>query len=124
MSNATPFETYRCATSFENATIRKILAADPSLAPLAEQLTGAEVARIDEYGSIAIRPAAARPDSSTGPMRKLPSEAECVDADGVHVHFLLFSRNGWLCELQIYKDDGSPLQAMPSSDELEVLVLK
>jgi hypothetical protein len=124
MSHATPSETYRCAAPFENGAIRKILAVDASLAPLAEQLTGAEVARIDDYGSISIRPAGARLENSAEPMRKVPAEAQSVDSDGVHVHFLLFVRDGWLCELQIYKDDGSPLQTTPSISDLEVLLLK
>lgn len=115
---------FRHSTAFEEGVVRKILAADEGLSRFAEQMSGAIVALIDEYGSICIRPVAKLSSEPLGPMRKLPAEAQAKDSDGVDVHFLLFEHDGWLCELQIYKDDGSPISREIRIEDLDVMVLK
>ncbi|HZI87207.1 MAG TPA: hypothetical protein VFD48_10255 [Pyrinomonadaceae bacterium] len=52
-----------------------------------------------------------------------PVEAQCQDADGTWIHALLFVVDGWVDELQIYKDDTSPILRMPNSQEWEVFEL-
>lgn len=52
-----------------------------------------------------------------------PVEAQCQDADGIWIHALLFVVDGWVDELQIYKDDTSPILRMPNSQEWEVFEL-
>ena len=61
---------------------------------------------------------------SSRPMTKLHAEAQAKDADGIDVHFLLFERDGLLCELQIYKDDGTPIAVALECASVEVVVLK
>ncbi len=50
-------------------------------------------------------------------------EAQAPDSDGIHVHFLLHVVSGFAAELEIYKDDGTPIGRLPRADELEVMVL-
>jgi hypothetical protein len=114
----------RSATAFEEGVMRKILAADEKLGRFAEQVSGAAVGTIDDYGSICIRPVVAGAEAMAGPVRKLAAEGQAKDSDEIDVHFLLFEQNGRLCELQIYKDDGSPIQRRISVDDLEILVLR
>jgi hypothetical protein len=113
----------RRATAFENGILRTIVAADETLRHFDEQIAGATVVQIDSYGSIRIEPIGGRTVVRSQPMRKLPAEGKVKDSDGIEIHFLLFAQQGWLCELQIYKDDGSPIYRRISAEDLEVLVL-
>ena len=115
---------WRAATASEEAILRKILLADVSTSALLAQLKDAKVATIDEYGSLTISPINATPDRMLARMVKLPAEAQAPDVDGIDVHFLIFEQGGWLSELQIYKDDGTPIRRAFSPDQLEVLVLR
>ena len=105
------------------ALMRRLLTADFAGKPeVAKQLGISLVQTIDDEGSLALKPSDTAPPA---PVKKLPIpvEAEGVDVDGIHVHFLLHVEKGFVKELEIYKDDGSPIKRMPSPDELEVIVL-
>jgi hypothetical protein len=52
--------------------------------------------------------------------KRIPVEADAVDEDGIHVHFLLHVVKGFAKELEVYKDDGSPIRRMPSPGDLEM----
>jgi len=41
--------------------------------------------------------------------RRIPAEAEFRDTDGVLIHILLHVIDGKVNELEIYKEDGSPI---------------
>jgi hypothetical protein len=113
---------FRQPTPTEVRVVQRLLAADfPGKGELAEQLVGSRVRIIDDEGSLgfelrdATKPAAVQ--------RRIPVEADAVDEDGIHVHFLLHVVDGFAKELEVYKDDGSHIKRMPRPDDLEVIVL-
>ncbi len=113
---------FRKPTPTEAKIMQRLLAADfIGREEVAKQLDGCRVRIIDEEGSLALEPNdAAKPASVK---KRIPVEAEAVDEDGIHVHLLLHVVNGLATELEVYKDDGSPIRRMPGPDDLEVIVL-
>jgi hypothetical protein len=102
--------------------MQRLLAVDfPGNEEIAKQLTGCRVRIIDDEGSLelelsdAVKPATVE--------ERIPVEADAVDKDGIHVHFLLHVVKGFAKELEIYKDDGTPIRRMPSPNDLEIIVL-
>jgi hypothetical protein len=116
-------EELREMTQFETNLILKILRSSPETADFEPQLAVAKVWSLDDYGSLAIRTPDDLPNSSSAPMTKIPPEGQASDADGIDVHFLLFQRGGSLCELQIYKDDGSPISRTFEVDDIETMTV-
>jgi hypothetical protein len=106
----------------ERALMQRLLAADfPGKEEIAKQLAGCRVRIIDDEGSLEFEPRdAARPATVK---KRIPVEADAADEDGIHVHFLLHVVKGFAKELEVYKDDGSPIKRMPCPDDLEVIVL-
>jgi hypothetical protein len=56
-------------------------------------------------------------------VRRIPVEAEFDDQDGVGVHVLLHVLDGYLNELEIYREDSSPLQREPDPEDFRLIVL-
>jgi hypothetical protein len=54
---------------------------------------------------------------------KFPVEAQYQDRDGIWIHALLFVVDTKVDELEIYKDDSSPIKQMPKPEEWEILDL-
>jgi len=55
--------------------------------------------------------------------RKFPVEAQYQDKDGVWIHALLFIVDREVDELEIYKDDSTPITRRPKAEEWEILDL-
>jgi len=55
--------------------------------------------------------------------RRVPVEAEAPDSDGVAIHVLLHVPNGYLSELEIFREDGERLIQMPATETLNVFSL-
>ena len=84
---------------------------------IVEQARNVQVEEIDANGSVAFRVTSA----VTAEVRyAVPVEASGDDSDGISIHFLLHVRHGRVHELEIYKDDGSPIRRWPRVDDLEV----
>ncbi len=113
---------FREPTPTEAEVMRRLLAADfPGKEEIGKQLAGCRVRIIDDEGSLELEPsAAARPATVE---KRIPVEADAVDEDGIHVHFLLHVVKGFAKELEVYKDDGTPIRRMPSPNDLEIIVL-
>jgi hypothetical protein len=113
---------FREPTSTEAEVMQRLLDADfPGKEEIAEQLAGCRVRIIDDEGSLEFEPSdAGRPAKVE---KRIPVEADAVDEDGIHVHFLLHVVKGFAKELEVYKDDGTPIRRMPSPDDLEIIVL-
>lgn len=73
---------------------------------LKEQLKTCKVMTIDKEGGLKFD---IKSDSTAPVIRRVPIEAEMLDADGIKVHILLHVINGKLSELEFYKDDGSEI---------------
>jgi hypothetical protein len=95
----------------------------PGRDELVKQLAGLLVREIDQEGSLSLKvcsPVLARV------RHRIPVEARYTDTDtdpeaGPFVHVLLHIVEGRTVELEIYKDDGSPIGRKPLAADLEVL---
>ena len=114
-------ETYRALSTTEKDVLSRLLEVPfAGKGELKQQLADPGARTLDEYGSIELRPK----HQIQAPVKKtIPVEAEAPDEDGIAIRYLLFVQNGIAYELQIYKDDGSPIIRRPAACDLRVLVL-
>lgn len=117
---SSPALNFRELAPHECSIIRKILAADPSGAEFGERIERRRVAPLDDYGSLAFEASAT---AEGGRVQKFKAEAQVTDRDGIDIHVLLFRRGEELFELQVYKDDGSPILHPIEVDRLELVLL-
>jgi hypothetical protein len=88
---------------------------------LAGQLDGLSVKPIDAEGSLSLKPG---PVAAPAQVKdRIVSEGYYSDEDaglseGAHVNVLLHVVKGLLAELEIYKDDGSPIKKKPLAENL------
>jgi len=84
------------------------------------QVQNATVVPIDSNGSLRFIV-----DSSVkaGVTKRIPVEAQHLDSDGIWVHALLHVVDGQISELEIYKDDSSPLVSDVDVNEWEILTM-
>lgn len=112
----------RHLSKLERLVLAKLLSVDfPGKDQLNEQLHDVRVKRIDEQGSLELLPI--RPAPIAAVEQRVPVEAEMLDKDGVTIHVLLHVVDGFLKELEIYRDDSNPLERGLSPEELDVFVL-
>ena len=93
----------------------------PGRIAIRQQVSNAQVEEIDADGSLRFLVSA---DSQRiAPVKtRIPVEAEFIDIDGVHGHVLLHvSDEGRIEELELYKDDLSPVKARPQPENLDVM---
>ncbi len=113
---------FREPTATEKALLQRLLEADfEGKVEVARQLRECRVRQIDSEGSLEIDPGTNFDKASV--QKRIPVEAEGADEDGMQIHVLLHVVNGVVKELEIYKDDGSPLKRLPNSHDLKLLVL-
>ena len=114
---------FRRPTPVETRFMRRLLSADfLGKQEIARQLDNLRVRTIDDEGSLELKPSDATPPATVKKL-PIPVEAEGVDEDGIHVHLLLHVEKGFVKELEIYKDDGTPIKRMPSPEDFELIVL-
>lgn len=98
----------------ERALIERLLSNDfPGRSGLAVQLAKAKVAYECECGcpSIILE---LSPDAVTASvLQRVPVEAETLDFDGMGIHALLHTANGFLRELEIFREDSGPINSLP-----------
>ena len=113
---------FREPSSEERLLFQRLLEADfPGKREVADQLSACRVRIVDPEGSLELDPGA---DSNRAPVdKRIPVEAEGADEDGIFVHILLHVVNGIVKELEIYKDDSSPIKKMPDARDLKPIVL-
>jgi hypothetical protein len=93
-------------------------------AQLKEQLKSATVSEECSGGCGSIVLSVARSPSTIARVkRRIPIEAQGVDVDRVPVHYLLHVVDGFLAELEIYREDSQPVIQPPSVDLLELFSL-
>ena len=111
----------REASVFERQILAKLLSCPfPGRDDVASLLESALVSEIDPEGSLAIL---CRSKKMAPTVRQVPVEGEMPDEDGVAVHVLLHVREGQPKELEIYKDDGTPIIRAIDPEKLDVVVL-
>jgi hypothetical protein len=92
----------------------------PGRDEIALQVADARCRQIDGDGSLALL-AIGAPRADV--VRRIPVEAEVEDIDGMTIHVLLHVMDGYIDELEIYRNDGAPLQAPIRYEALRVIVL-
>jgi hypothetical protein len=113
---------FRDATSEEKKLIHRLLEAQfPGKSEVARQLGDCRVRKIDNDGSLEIEVQAGHDPAPT--TKRVPIEAEGKDEDGVGVHVLLHVVEGMVKEVEIYKDDGSPVRRIPGPRDLTLILL-
>jgi quinol monooxygenase YgiN len=121
---------FRNLTDYERSLIGRLLEEDfAGRATLASQIEEALVRQLDEHGclefsvkrDIVVRQLdehgclefSVKRDIVANVKDRIPTEGEFKDTDGVAIHVLLHVVKGKVDELEIYKDDGSPVVRMP-----------
>jgi len=113
--------TFRDFTTYEQEIIDRILEkAFPGRDEICEQVKKCLVRTIDEDESLEFL---VQSNVKAKVKRRIPIEAEFQDADGVLIHLLLHVVDGKVNELEIYKEDGSPIIESPDPSRLKVVCL-
>jgi len=114
-------EGFRPLSSTEWRLLDSLLRPDfPGKEDLLNQLASAKVRQIDDDGSLQFRIRGATP---AGVNRRIPVEAELEDSDGVTIHLLLHVIDGYLNELEIYREDSLPIKNRIQPEALRTMVL-
>jgi hypothetical protein len=113
---------FRPLSSTERSVLAKLLSEDfPGSPALREQLAHVRARRIDADGSLALQPA---PDATQAEVtRRIPVEAELEDVDDVTIHALLHVIDGLINELEVYREDSSPIRRDIRPDDFRLIVL-
>jgi hypothetical protein len=53
--------------------------------------------------------------------RRIPIEADANDIDGVKIHYLLHVVNGFIDELEIFREDSMPIKEFPEPSLLTII---
>jgi hypothetical protein len=108
-------------TSFESRLIDKLLSIEfDGSADLKAQAASATVrwVRSDGAPALLIEPEENARPADVG--ARVPVEASGRDVDGVVIHFLLHVVDRRVREVEIYREDGGPLQEMPDVESLQI----
>jgi hypothetical protein len=115
-------ETYRSPNAIECELLKKLMEKSfPGRDELFGQLDGLSVKTIDDEGSLSIR---VSPLASPAEVKdRVVAEGYYFDEDtssneGPRVNVLLHVVNGVLTEIEVYKDDGSPIRKRPLAENL------
>ena len=113
--------TFRGFTPHEQGIIDRLLEkAFPGRDEICEQMKSCLVRTIDEDKSLGFL---VQSNVQAKVKRRIPVEAEFQDTDGVLIHILLHVMDGKVNELEIYKEDGSPIIERPDPSKLKVVCL-
>jgi hypothetical protein len=112
---------FREPTKAERDLLQRLLEAEfPGRDELVTLVQDIRVRPVDEVGSLELR---SQRSGTAQVVKRIPVEAEAVDADGFSIHALLHVVNGRPVELEIFKDDGSCVKQMPPPSAFELIVL-
>jgi hypothetical protein len=108
--------TFRPLNPHERDLLERLLEREfPGREELRQQLKSVAAKQIFEDGTLDLQ---CGPSSPAPVRRRVPTEGECVDADGVRIHVLLHVVNGAMNELEIFKDDSSIILSPPTARDL------
>lgn len=113
----------RKLSDFEEGLLIRILSHDfIGQSELFRQIQGAEV--VSECDTCPTVEFAVAPEYNKAHVaRRIPVEAEGEDSDGVKIHFLIHVVEGYLSELEIFREDSESILKMPEVRSLKVLSL-
>ena len=90
----------------------------PGRDEIALQIAVARSRRIDDDGCLAL---SAREAPQATVLRRIPIEAEAQDLDGATIHILLHVVDGYIDELELYREDGRALMAPVRTEALRIV---
>lgn len=93
----------------------------PGCDALRQQIHNCKVRVLDDDGSLQLMPIA---QSAADVRCRVPVEAVTVDSDGIPIHILLHVVDGYLNELEIYKEDLSTCLNRVTATNLQVAIAK
>ena len=99
--------------------LRALVAASfPGRDEIVVQLSVARSRRIDDHGCLALS-ASGAPRAPV--LRRVPIEAVADDIDGMTIHVLLHVVDGYIDELELYREDGQTLLSPVRPDALRIV---
>lgn len=102
----------------EEAVLGFLLAAEfEGVEALRQQAASCQVSELDPDGGLSLRPIQGSPADVT---RRVVTEGDYVDSDGGMVHVLVHVVDGWLDELEIYREDGQRVKTPPTAENLTI----
>ena len=109
---------FRPLKTHERELLEKLLEPEfPGRDELRQQLNSVTAKQILEDGTLALQCDSHHP----APVKwRIPTEGECRDAEGAGLHVLLHVVDGFMTELEIYKDGQSELHELPSARDLSL----
>jgi hypothetical protein len=109
-------DSYRALNTEEMQVLKRLLDHEfPGRDELREQLGSVVGRTIDEDGGLSLRCDAGSPAPV---LCRVPTEGKCADLDAVQIHVLLHVVDGFMNELEIYKEDSSTVQRYPAAENL------
>jgi hypothetical protein len=109
---------YRALDTREAQLFEKLLSHDfPGRDELRQQVASVACRTIDDDGGLSLKCIAAPPARV---LCRVPTEGTCADIDGVQIHVLLHVVDGFVNELELYKDDSSRVKRSPVAEHLAV----
>ena len=116
-------EDFRPLSDLEMSHLTKLLSVDfPGRDELMKQTQTICACQIDPNGSLGFRPGPSKAESAKV-VRRIPVEAELLDDDGVTIHVLLHVVDGYLSELEIYRDDSDRVRRELAPEDFSLVVL-
>ena len=108
--------TFRQLQANEMRLLEKLLDHEfPGRDVLRVQLSSVTARQIDENGSLELSYGGA---SLADMVMACPTEGTCTDIDGGEIAVLLHVKNGRMCLLEMFKEDGSAILRAPTADVL------
>ena len=105
----------------ERQIIDLLLSANfPGKHELKQQLKDCTVKVLDDEGSLEFF-VKSSPKSKV--IRRIPIEAQVMDKDGIFIHILLHVVNGFVKELEFYKENGDPIVQPIDIHKIELVQL-
>lgn len=112
----------RDLSSREREIVARLLAEQfAGNADLRRQVVACRVEQIDEDGSLRFEVSPENPRA--GVIQRVPVQAAAPDSDGVLIHLDLHVVDGFLFELDIYREDEATVMRLPASDALDAFAL-
>ena len=112
---------FKALTPYAEAILVNLLTVEfPGRQEVAHQVATAHARPLDDHGCLELRAASGAPRAEV--IRRIPVEAEAPDVDGMTIHILLHVVDGYVDELEFFRDDGRRLQGRVQPDALKVFV--
>ena len=105
------------------AIVKRLVSADfPGAPELCEQVTRAMIKRRDLGTALVLEAHLPNGLRRAEVERRVPVEAEGKDLDGTVIHLLVHVVNGYLKEVEIFREDGQQIHQLPAVESLTVQV--